>query len=77
MLLPYMVMYDMYEAVHFSDIYFSTASEGDILFTKEFISPVCLAMRVSTLPQHMMRYPMKFCSLTLALLGYKMLPVPF
>ena len=77
MLLPYMVMYDMYEAVHFSDTYFSTASEGDILFTKEFISPVCLAMRVSTFPQHMMRCPMKFYSLMLALLGYKMLPVPF
>lgn len=34
-----------HEAIH--NIYFSTASEGDILFTKEFISPVCLAMRVS------------------------------
>ena len=37
----------MYEAIQFSNIYFSTASEGDILFTKEFISPICLAMRVS------------------------------
>ena len=46
----------IYEAIQFSNTYSSTASEGDILFTKEFISPICLAMRVSALqlPQHVM-----------------------